>query len=188
LRREPRSRHRSLVRSSILLFALLVAPVSCGQVRRPDGGSGLLMPRERAPAFSAPDQHGKTRTLAEFAGRPIVLFFYPKDGTPGCTKEACAFRDRWSKYEASGAVVVGVSRDSVEKHRSFAEEHKLQFPLLSDDDGTICKSYGVGSTLGMASRVTFLIDRNGVIARTFEDVSPATHADEVLAAIAALPK
>lgn len=118
----------------------------------------------------------------------MVLFFYPKDGTPGCTKEACAFRDQWKRFDASGAVVIGVSRDSVEKHRAFAEEHRLQFPLLSDDDGTICRSYGVSSTLGMASRVTFVIDRGGVIARTFDDVSPATHANEVLAAVASLPR
>jgi peroxiredoxin Q/BCP len=176
------------VRSRLLALALFVVPVACGPVKRPDGGKGLLAPKDRAPAFSAPDQSGRTRTLAEFSGRPVVLFFYPKDGTPGCTKEACAFRDKWSKYDASGAVVIGVSRDSVEKHRAFAEEHKLQFPLLSDEDGTICKSYGVSQTLGMASRVTFLIDRSGSIARTFDDVSPATHADEVLAAIAALPK
>lgn len=172
----------------LLLLAPISSPIGCGPVRRPDGGIGLLAPRERAPGFSALDQHGKTRSLAEFSGRPVVLFFYPKDGTPGCTKEACAFRDKWSKYDASGAVVIGVSRDSVEKHRAFADEHKLQFPILSDEDGAICKSYGVGQTLGMASRVTFLIDRNGAIARTFDDVSPATHADEVLAAIAALPK
>lgn len=167
---------------------LLALTPACGPVKRPDGGTGLLSPRDRAPAFSALDQHGKTRTLSEFSGRPIVLFFYPKDGTPGCTKEACAFRDRWKELEASGAAVIGVSRDSVEKHRAFAEEHKLQFPLLSDEDGIVCKSYGVSQTFGMASRVTFIIDRGGVVARTFPDVSPATHADEVLMAVGALPK
>lgn len=172
----------------VLALALLLAPAACGPVRRPDGGLGLLAPKDRAPAFSAPDQFGKTRTLAEFHGRPVVLFFYPKDGTPGCTKEACAFRDNWSKLQASGAALVGVSRDSVEKHRAFADEHKLQFPLLADEDGALCKSYGVSSTFGMASRVTFIIDRNGIIAQTFADVSPATHATEVLAAIDALPK
>lgn len=172
----------------LFVAVALLGTAACGQVKRPDGGVGLLAPKDRAPAFSAPDQFGKTRTLAEFRGRPIVLFFYPKDGTPGCTKEACAFRDQWSKLEASGAVVVGVSRDSVEKHRAFADEHKLQFPLLADEDGTVCKSYGVSSTLGLASRVTFIIDRSGTVARTFSSVSPATHADEVIAAINALPK
>ena len=176
------------MRSRLVALLLSLGLVACAEVKRPDGGTGLLAPKDRAPAFSAPDQNGKTRTLAEFAGRPVVLFFYPRDGTPGCTKEACAFRDKWSKLEASGAVVIGVSRDSVEKHRAFAEEHKLQFPLLSDDDGAMCRSYGVNTTLGMASRVTFIIDRSGTIARTFADVSPATHADEVLAAVAALPK
>ena len=175
------------MRAPFLALALVLSP-GCGPVQRPDGGSGLLTAAARAPAFSARDQHGKSHTLAEFAGRPVVLFFYPKDGTPGCTKEACAFRDRWKELEASGAVLLGVSRDSVDRHRAFAEEHKLQFLLLSDEDGTICKSYGVGSTFGMASRVTFIIDKTGRVARTFPDVSPATHASEVLTAVAALSK
>lgn len=143
---------------------------------------------DKAPAFTVATNGGGSASLADYEGKHVVLYFYPKDDTPGCTKEACAFRDQWSKFELSGTVVVGVSRDSVEKHREFASEHKLQFPLLSDDDGSICKSYGVGTTFGMASRVTFVIDRSGTVARTFADVSPATHAEEVLQAVAALPK
>jgi peroxiredoxin Q/BCP len=171
-----------------LLVALGLVLSACGPVKRPDGGVGLVQPPASAPAFSAPDQTGSTHTLASYRGRPLVLFFYPKDGTPGCTKEACAFRDAWSKLQATGAAVVGVSRDGVEKHAAFAKEHSLPFPLLADEDGTICKAYGVKQTLGMASRVTFLVDPEGRIARTWPDVDPAIHATEVLAAIEALPR
>lgn len=156
---------------------------ACTPVRRPDGGTGLVAPPASAPAFSAPDEDGKTRTLAEFHGKPVVLYFYPKDGTPGCTKEACAFRDAWKRLQERGAVVLGVSRDSVDEHKRFKSEHQLPFPLLSDVSGTICNAYGVKTTLGMASRVTFVIDRDGRIARTFPDVDPAIHVDEVLAAL-----
>jgi peroxiredoxin Q/BCP len=158
------------------ILALSLTVVSCAS-------SHLLAANEPAPTFSAQDQDGKTRSLAEFKGKPLVLYFYPKDGTPGCTKEACAFRDAWKKITDTGATVIGVSRDSVEKHASFAKEHQLPFPLLADEDGAICKAYGVGSTLGMASRVTYLIDRDGKIARTWPSVDPAIHADEVIAAI-----
>jgi peroxiredoxin Q/BCP len=170
-----------------LVLVVTLALASCA-VHRPDGGVGLVQPTAAAPDFAAPDQDGASRSLREFRGRPIVLYFYPKDGTPGCTKEACAFRDAWKRFEGVGAVVLGVSRDSVEKHRAFAKEHALPFPLLADEDGAICAKYGVRSTFGLASRVTFVVDREGRIARTFPDVDPGVHADEVLAAIAALPK
>ncbi len=167
---------------------LALTLVACGPVRRPDGGTGLIAPPASAPAFTAPDQDGKTHTLAEYRGKPVVLFFYPKDGTPGCTKEACAFRDAWKRIQDRGAAVVGVSRDSVEKHKAFAAEHQLPFSLLSDADGAICAAYGVRSTFSIASRTTFVIDRDGKIARTFADVDPALHVDEVLAALDSLPK
>jgi len=168
------------------VFGLLLATTAsvgvsaCGQVRRPDGGVGLVPEKSVAPAFSAPDQTGAVRSLGDYAGRPVVLYFYPKDDTPGCTKEACAFRDAWQKLEATGAQVLGVSTDDVASHAAFASAHHLQFPLLADTDGKILKSYGVGSTFGMASRVTFVIDRSGKIARVFPDVDPAIHADQVI--------
>lgn len=113
----------------------------------------------------------------------MILYFYPKDGTPGCTREACAFRDAWKKLQERGAVVLGVSRDSVEKHKKFADEHGLPFPLLSDEDGSICAAYGVGTTFGMPSRVTFVLDRDGKVVKTFPDVDPSHHVDEVLSAL-----
>ncbi len=154
-------------------------------MQRPDGGTGLLAPPQQAPAFAAPDQGGTVRTLAACAGHPVILYFYPKDGTPGCTKEACAFRDAWSKLQARGAIVYGVSSDSVERHAAFVTEHQLPFSLLSDD-GAMRKAYGVSSTFGYASRVTFVIDRQGRVARVFPDVDPAQHVTEVLAALDAL--
>lgn len=177
------------MRALFLAAALVLATGSaaCAQPRRPDGGVGLVQPAALAPDFVAPDQDARPRSLLEFRGHPVVLYFYPKDGTPGCTKEACAFRDAWKRYEAASAVVLGVSRDSVEKHREFAKEHALPFPLLSDESGAVCEKYGVRSTLGYASRVSFLIDREGRVARVFPDVDPGVHAEELLAAIAALP-
>jgi peroxiredoxin Q/BCP len=171
-----------VARPWILVAALLGALGGGCAVQRPDGGSGLVAPPQEAPAFSAKDHRGVVRTLAELRGRPVVLFFYPKDGTPGCTKEACGFRDAWAKLEARGAVVLGVSADSVERHAAFVAEHKLPFALLSDD-GSVRRAYGVSSTFGLSARVTFVIDRLGRIARVFPDVDPSQHVGEVLAAL-----
>ena len=184
-----RPRVVALSLGAIVLAAVLAALgfVACGPVHRPDGGVGLVSTKSRAPDFSAQDQDGKVHTLAEMRGRPVVLFFYPRDGTPGCTKEACAFRDAWSSLSGAGAQVIGVSTDDVASHAAFAKEHALPFPLLADPDGQILKSYGVGSTFGMASRVTFVIDRDGFVARVFPDVDPAVHATEVVAVLKSLP-
>lgn len=177
---------RSLARRAaapLLGVALLAAPVAwlaCGAVQRPDGGRGLLPERSAAPDFTARDQANAPRTLREFRGRPVVLFFYPRDGTPGCTREACAFRDAWARFSNVGAQVLGVSGDDVPSHERFAREHRLQFPLLADTDGSIANAYGVGRFLGMASRVTFVLAPDGTVARVFPNVDPAIHADEVL--------
>jgi len=155
------------------------------------GCAGAAMPSPQvgssAPAFDTRDQNGVRVRLADLRGHPVVLYFYPKDGTPGCTREACAFRDSWQRIQATGAVVLGVSRDNASSHREFAVQHRLPFALLSDEDGVIANAYGVRSFLGMDSRVTCLIDRSGRVARVFADVDPAVHADEVLRAIAQLP-
>jgi peroxiredoxin Q/BCP len=169
----------------IRAFLFLLLLPACGATdenpsERGARADGPLAVGTRAPAFSAPDQNGETRTLAELRGKAVVLYFYPRDATPGCTAEACAFRDAWDRIEAAGATVVGVSSDDVESHAAFADEHDLHFPLLADTEGEIAGSYGVPSTLGFLSRMTFIIDGSGVIRRVFPDVDPAVHVDEVI--------
>ena len=139
-----------------------------------------------APSFQALDQASQMRTLEEFRGRTVILYFYPRDATPGCTREACAFRDAWERLEQAGAQVLGVSTDDVSSHRAFAEEHGLPFPLLADTDAAIARAYGVPVSFGAARRMTFLIDGRGQIRKVFEDVDPAVHAGEVIEAIAEL--
>jgi peroxiredoxin Q/BCP len=157
----------------------------CGAVQR--NGSGLLAEGADAPDFMAVDQDGEVQQLRLLRrNRPVVLFFYPRDGTPGCTAEACAFRDAWDRLQATGAIVVGVSTDEPATHARFAQEHELPFPLLSDPDGRVLRLYGVPSLLGMAARVTYVVDAEGRIARVFPDVDPAVHVDEVLAALSEL--
>ena len=140
-----------------------------------------------APEFTAVTDSGATLRLSELRGKRVVLYFYPKDDTPGCTKEACAFRDAWAKFQTQKVGIVGVSRDSEESHRVFVKKHDLPFPLAADENGEIARSYGVKSTLGVSSRVTFLVTADGKIAKIWPDVDPGIHADEVLAAAAALP-
>ena len=151
-------------------------------------GIGDKAPKFRAIAVGGEYGAGREVTLADFRGAPVVLYFYPKDDTPGCTTEACAFRDAWTKLQATGAQVLGVSMDDVASHAAFATKHKLPFPLLADPSGKIGDSYGVKRTLGYESRVTFIVDGNGAIVKVFPDVDPAVHANEVMAVLAALPK
>ena len=166
-------------------IALAMFLVGCGGAQAT--GPAFLAQGDVAPDFMALDQHGEVRQLHLLRRRrPLVLFFYPRDGTPGCTEEACAFRDAWDRLQSSGAVVVGVSTDGVEAHRAFAEEHGLPFPLLSDPEGRVLERYGVPSALGMAARVTYVIDREGRIARVYPDVDPAVHVTEVLSVIESL--
>ncbi len=162
----------------------LGALVACGPVKRPDGGTGLLPIGATAPDVQGLDPSGKTVRLSDVRGNPAVVYFYPKDGTPGCTTEACAFRDAFKGYEAKHIVVFGVSRDSAESHTKFAAHHSLPFPLVADEDGMISRAYGVSQILGMASRVTFLVGADGKIARVWPNVDPGVHADQVLAAAA----
>jgi thioredoxin-dependent peroxiredoxin len=141
---------------------------------------------DRAPAFSLPSQTGERVSLAEFQGRKaVVLFFYPKDGTAVCTKEACSFRDAYEEFVQAGAVVIGVSSDSVESHQSFASGHRLPFVLLADADGSLRKSFGVPRTLGiMPGRVTYVIDKEGVVRHKFSSQFAADrHVAEALAVV-----
>lgn len=160
------------------LFMLSIA--GCGATRRPDGGEGLLAVGAEAPNLTALDQNGKSHRLADEKGHPVIVYFYPKDGTPGCTKEACAFRDAWDKFTAANVQVFGVSEDDAKSHEEFAKEQKLPFPILADPNGEWLRAFGVPSRLGMASRVSFLIDASGKVAKVYPDVDPGVHADEVL--------
>lgn len=141
--------------------------------------STTLKPGDAAPAFTLADQAGTKVSLAKLKGKRVVLYFYPKADTPGCTKEACSFRDRGPKYPAD-VVVLGVSKDSVGSQKAFSEKFSLTFPLLADADGEVIKAYGVDLAFGIAKRKTFLIDSKGKIAKVYESVDPNTHADDVL--------
>jgi len=140
-----------------------------------------------APDFELFDDTNTRRKLTDFRGRKVVLYFYPKDDTPGCTKEACNFRDDYSAYEKAGVIVLGISPDPVESHIKFKEKFQLQFPLLSDEGHRVCEVYGVwgpkkfmGKSYEGVLRTTFLIDAEGIIIRVYEDVRPAEHSAELL--------
>jgi peroxiredoxin Q/BCP len=136
-----------------------------------------------APGFALPDQAGETRRLEDFGGKWLVLYFYPKDNTPGCTTQACDFRDNIFAFRKLDAEIVGVSLDGVDSHREFAAEHNLPFMLLADDEGVVARDYGVLRSFGvveLASRQTFLISPEGVIARHYDKVDLDTHSADVL--------
>jgi peroxiredoxin Q/BCP len=165
-----------------LAFVLTTtAALGCGATTRPDGGEGPLPVGASPPSLAAVDQHGKSHTLAEEKGHPTIVYFYPKDGTPGCTTEACAFRDTWDRFEKANVQVLGVSSDDQKSHEEFAKEEKLPFPLLADPDHVWAKAFGVPIRLGMTSRVSFLLDAEGKVAKVYPEVDPALHADQVLA-------
>jgi peroxiredoxin Q/BCP len=143
-----------------------------------------------APDFTLQDQNGEEVTLSALRGRPVVLYFYPKDDTPGCTKEACAFRDARVDYEKAGAKVIGVSPDGVKSHGKFAEKYGLPFTLVADTEKSVCQSYGVWQEKSMYGkkswgvvRTTFVIDGAGVVRQVFPKVKVDGHSDAVLAAL-----
>ena len=145
------------------------------------------------PDFTLQDDQDKTRSLSEFRGKPVVLFFYPKADTPGCTVEACGFRDTFQKLQDAGAVVLGISRDTPKAQAKWKAKHELQYPLLADVDATVCNLFGVlkeknmyGKKVMGIERTTFLIAPDGTLAREFPKVKPEGHAEEVLAAIAGM--
>ena len=135
---------------------------------------------QRLPDVEFVDESGEKLAARDLNGHKTVLYFYPKDDTPGCTKEACAFRDRMDDYAGAGIRVYGVSLDSPESHRRFREKHNLNFPLLTDESGRASEELGVLGDRGYANRTTFLLDSNGEIARVYPEVSPETHADDIL--------
>jgi thioredoxin-dependent peroxiredoxin len=147
----------------------------------------------QAPDFALLDENSVTRRLSDFLGRPVVLYFYPKDDTPGCTTEACNFRDDYSAYVDADVVILGISPDDPKSHAKFKKKFALPFPLLSDDGHKICDRYGVWGTKKFMGReyegvlrTTFVIDSHGKIAKVFENVKPAEHSTEVLTALKSL--
>ena len=151
----------------------------------------MLKEGTTAPAFKTTDANGETISLKDLRGQKVVLYFYPKDDTPGCTKEACSFRDDFAKFKKRGIAVLGVSPDSEKSHKKFETKYKLPFTLLADTDHAIAESYGVwgekkfmGRTYMGVQRTTFLIDEKGKIKKVFEKVKPEDHASEVLEAFA----
>lgn len=141
-----------------------------------------------APAFTLPAHTGESVTLAQLKGKPVVLYFYPKDDTPGCTKEACSFRDHWEALQAKGVVVLGVSPDPVAKHEKFAAKYQLPFPLLADPDHAVAEAYGAwgektlyGKKMTGILRTTFLIGADGIVKHVWKKPKTDIHAEEVLA-------
>ena len=153
----------------------------------------LVDPGKKAPSFSLKDQQGHVHTLAEHAGRPVVLYFYPKDDTPGCTAETCAFRDNLPRFKSSKAVVFGASILDERSKAKFAEKFKVNFPLLADADHAVAEKYGVWQEKSLYGRkfmgivrTTYLIGADGKVARRWDNVKVDGHADEVLQAVKAL--
>jgi peroxiredoxin Q/BCP len=151
----------------------------------------MIEPGDKAPNFTLPDQDGNAVKLSALRGRKVVLYFYPKADTPGCTTQACGVRDHAADYERLGAVVLGVSRDPVDRIAAFDGKHSLGFPLLSDADHAVAEAYGVWVEKSMygrkfmgMQRATFVIDAKGKVTHVFPKVSPKTHDEQVLAALA----
>ncbi len=183
----------SLSSLAVMLTLTSAAIVGCGQstesgAAKPDAAKldadGLLAVGSPVPPLSAVAHDGTKLDLRELE-QPTLVYFYPKDETPGCTKEACAFRDVWENYEAAQVLVVGVSTDDDASHRAFAEAHELPFPLVADPEHRWTGAFGVTTRIGYAERVSFLI-RDGKIAKVYPGVDPGVHATEVLADAAAL--
>ena len=155
--------------------------------------SGMLEAGTPAPDFTLPDEDGNPVTLSDLTGQPVVVYFYPKASTPGCTTQACGVRDHLAEYAKLGARVLGISPDPVKAIAKFHDKQSLNFTLLADEDHAVCESYGVWAEKSMygkkfwgAQRATFIVGADGVIAHVIEKVKPATHDDEVLAALSQL--
>ena len=167
----------------VLIVVVVLIVLAAWVVYAGGAGAKALRRGQPAPDFRLPDQTGTLRSLADYRGHWLVLYFYPKDETPGCTTEACSFRDAVFGLQALGAQVLGVSVDSEGSHARFAEKYHLPFPLLADRDGTVARRYGVLWTFGpvkFAKRRTFIIDPQGNIAYVYRDVHPSEHAQQVI--------
>jgi peroxiredoxin Q/BCP len=147
----------------------------------------ILKEGKEAPDFELMDQEGKLHKLSDYKGKVVILYFYPKDDTPGCTVEACNFRDNFGVFKAAGVEILGISPDSVKSHAKFQQKHSLPFTLLADEDHKVCEVYGVwgpkkfmGKEYNGVYRTTYIIDEQGLIKKTFENVKPDEHAQEIL--------
>ena len=150
----------------------------------------MIQEKTKAPDFNLLDEDGVPHTLSDYKGTPLILYFYPKDNTPGCTTEACNFRDDYSAYEKEKVTILGVSADSVKSHKKFKEKYQLPFTLLSDPEHRVCEAYGVWAEKQMMGkkymgilRTTFVINKDGVVEKVFEGVKPSEHSKEVLAVV-----
>ncbi len=167
-----------------LILSLCLTLVSAGVFAADPPAIGAA-----APDFNLQDQNGEWHALDNFQGKWLAVYFYPKDDTPGCTTEACNFRDNIYAFKAIGAEVVGISVDDVESHKEFSDKYKLPFTILADEDGETAEAYGVlrdYKLIKLASRQSFLVDPEGNVAKHYADVDPDTHTDEVLADIKAM--
>jgi thioredoxin-dependent peroxiredoxin len=174
--------------TDMLVKALLCVPVFLMTLALGGYASAeMLAEGTRAPDFTLKNQDGSDVTLSqELKKGHIVLYFYPKDNTPGCTKEACSFRDLSEDFRVEGASIFGINTDSVESHKKFHEKQKLTFSLLADPDGTVTKRYGASGLFKFARRVTYLIDSSGTIRKVYPDVDVSTHAAQLLQAVRTL--
>lgn len=152
-----------------------------------ENSMAILKEKSKAPSFSLLNDENKKISLKDFAGQKVILYFYPKDDTPGCTKEACDFKDSMNKIKKSDAIVVGVSKDSVERHQTFKKKNRLNFSLLADVEGKVCKKYGVWKEKSMygrkymgIERSTFILDEKGKILKAYYGVKVPGHVDQVI--------
>lgn len=164
---------KKVVILSAIFVSFTLVFIACG------GNAENLNENDPAPDFSLQDAYGNSYTLSEFRGSPVILYFYPKANTSGCTKQACGIRDNREKFSSEGIQVFGISVDSKESLQDFIKDHQLNFPLLSDEQKEVSTAYGVLNNLGFASRVTFIIDKDGMIAKIIRDVDIENHADDV---------
>ena len=175
----------------VSLFVLILASLFAGPLGAAESTPAGPTDGQAAPEFHLQDQKGDWHTLAQYSGKWVVLYFYPKDFTPGCTKQVCTFRDDVIALRKAGAEVIGVSLDDVKSHAEFAEKYHVPFPLLSDNKQTTATAYGVLTTkMGMtyAKRETFLIDPQGKVAKHYRDVDPEKNSKQVMADLATLTK
>ena len=182
----------SLTSAFALCFVLGCAKEGAPSVTKTEATSPVLTTEKGeitvgkpAPNFVLKAHDGTDLKLAEMKGKPVVVYFYPKDETPGCTKEACAFRDAWDTLQKSGVILIGVSADDDASHRKFAEHHKLPFKLVSDPNGDLAKLFGVPFRMGFVSRQSIVIGEDGNVKRIYRDVDVTRHADEIAADIGA---